>query len=66
MRKYIKIVFILTLLVSSTMYSQGEFPGGNDPNVPVDGGISALVVAGIAYGAKKVRDNNKKKNKNKF
>lgn len=64
MKKYIKTVFILTLLVSSTMYSQTDFPGGDDPNVPVDGGISALVVAGIAYGAKKVRDI--RNNKNKF
>lgn len=65
MKKNIKIIVVLTLLFSSTTYSQADFPGGDDPNVPVDGGISALIVAGIAYGAKKVRDNNKN-NKNKF
>jgi hypothetical protein len=33
-----------------------------DPDVPIDGGISLLVAAGIGYGAKKRRDELKKRN----
>ena len=32
-----------------------------DPDAPIDGGISLLVAAGIGYGAKKARDNRKKR-----
>jgi len=31
-------------------------------DVPVDGGLSLLVAAGIGYGAKKMRDKRKKNN----
>ena len=39
----------------------GSGPGGPPTGtpVPIDGGISALVVAGAAYGIKKLRDRNK-------
>jgi len=39
-------------------------PGGtefDDPDAPLDGGISLLVAAGVAYGYKKMR--NERKNK---
>jgi hypothetical protein len=37
-------------------------PGGGpgDPDVPIDGGISLLIAAGIGYGLKKKRDDAKK------
>lgn len=45
----------------------GGGPGGDDPpvgdppvGVPIDGGAVALLVAGAAYGAKKIKE--KKKN----
>jgi hypothetical protein len=31
------------------------------PPCPVDGGLSVLMVAGVAYGAKKVKDNRNRK-----
>ena len=31
-----------------------------NPNIPIDGGISALLVAGAGYGIKKIYDNKKK------
>lgn len=35
-------------------------PGGDpDTEVPIDGGVSLLVAAGIAYGAKKAYDKRK-------
>lgn len=41
----------------------GNPPVGDDPpvSVPIDGGAIALLIAGSAYGAKKMRE--KKKNK---
>lgn len=30
------------------------------PCIPIDGGISALIIAGAAYGAKKLHDKKKK------
>ena len=35
--------------------------GGGDPGVPIDGGISLLAAAGIAYGAKVVHARRKAK-----
>ncbi len=32
-----------------------------NPNVPIDGGLSALLVAGAGYGLKKIRDKRKEK-----
>lgn len=40
--------------------------GGDDPDIPtipLDGGLSVLLVAGAAYGGKKIRDYRKAKNK---
>ena len=31
-----------------------------NPNIPIDGGISALLIAGAGYGVKKIYDNKKK------
>lgn len=36
-------------------------PGGDpDAEIPIDGGISLLIAAGVAYGAKKAYDKRKK------
>ena len=35
-------------------------PGG-DVDLPIDGGVSILIAAGVGYGIKKVRDERKKK-----
>ncbi len=35
--------------------------GDPDAEAPIDGGLAFLVVAGVGYGVKKVRDNRKKK-----
>ena len=39
--------------------AQGELPAVND--VPIDGGLSVLLAAGVGYGIKKVRDGRKEK-----
>jgi len=33
---------------------------GEDPDAPIDGGVSLLVAAGVGYGIKKVKDSRKK------
>jgi hypothetical protein len=43
----------------------GPPPCWPPPCIPVDGGLSFLLVAGAAYGGKKLYDFNKKKNHNK-
>lgn len=36
---------------------KGNDPGlpGDDPDVPIDGGVSLLLAAGAVYGLKKIR-----------
>ncbi|MBL7684311.1 MAG: hypothetical protein JNK00_13210 [Flavipsychrobacter sp.] len=62
--KQIKLVAANTFIIllwCLTSYAQG--PGFDDDvvdDVPLDGGVSALVIAGAAYGAKKLKDLKKK------
>jgi hypothetical protein len=62
--KQLKIiaVYIFFTLLSATAYAQG--PGFDDDvvdEVPLDGGVSALVIAGVAYGVKKLKEQTKEK-----
>ncbi|MFY7898857.1 MAG: PID-CTERM protein-sorting domain-containing protein [Chitinophagaceae bacterium] len=43
----------------STVQAQIGDAGG-DPDVPIDGGLSLLVAAGVGYGAKKLKEKRKK------
>lgn len=71
-----KLIFIFTILVCGLIFpleAQPPNPGGNNNNnspncfpppcVPIDGGLSWLLVAGMAYGGKKAyefsKDNKK-------
>lgn len=67
MKTYLKSVFTSLLVVGSLnlTYCQPGGGGFGDPvDVPIDGGISFLVSAGVIYGAKKLRDV-KRKHRNK-
>lgn len=58
------LVFILVTTVAciNVVLAQGPPPPPPPPSqIPIDGGVSLLVAAGVAYGAKKVYDNKKKK-----
>lgn len=46
----------LMVLASSPIFAQSC-----NPNVPIDGGLSALLVAGAGYGIKKINDKRKEK-----
>jgi hypothetical protein len=63
---YIVLITFITLSLSQKSLAQND-PNGIDPppdpvDTPVDGGLSILLAAGIAYGAKKGYDNRKKRN----
>ena len=58
-------LFTLLLLCFPLINLLAQGPGGfEEPNpsldVPIDGGLSLLVAAGVGYGIKKVRDDRKK------
>lgn len=57
------ILCLLNLFTSISLFAQGGGPvpdPTNTENVPIDGGISLLAAAGVAYGAKKLHDARKK------
>ncbi len=51
-------ILLMTIIVPAVVNAQPN-PGG-DPDVPIDGGLSLLLAAGVGYGAKKVHDARKK------
>ncbi|MFL9483586.1 PID-CTERM protein-sorting domain-containing protein [Chitinophagaceae bacterium LWZ2-11] len=57
----IQTLFVLVvLLMPALVHAQDSTPGDPDA-APIDGGLSLLVAGGVAYGAKKIRDNRKAK-----
>ncbi|HQW85160.1 MAG TPA: hypothetical protein PK987_11880 [Ferruginibacter sp.] len=50
---YPAVILLLVLLIPTIVFAQGP-PDPND--IPIDGGLSLLLAAGAAYGAKKYRD----------
>jgi hypothetical protein len=62
MKQRILQILAVAIIMSMPILSQAQPGFGDDvDDVPVDGGISLLVAAGIGYGAKKIRDSRKKK-----
>ena len=54
----VTICFIAALVLPSLVHAQPVFD--DDVNdVPIDGGLSLLIAAGVGYGAKKMRDKKK-------
>lgn len=52
------LVLLVMFLPSIVMAQPGD--GGDNPDVPIDGGLGLLLAAGVGYGVKKYRDNLKK------
>jgi len=50
-----KIIFLLPVMIMVVLPALAQGPGG-PPKTPIDGGLSLLLVAGGAYGIKKLRD----------
>lgn len=58
------MVFLLTFTtgVMAQPDGNGEDPPPND--IPIDGGLSLLLAAGVGYGIKKVRDSRRQEKEN--
>ena len=53
------VVIIAFFLVPCWLHAQAPDFGGDDVNdVPIDGGLSLLVAAGVGYGVKKINKRN--------
>ena len=56
----IQILLLLAILfLPSLLHAQPGF-GDDVDDVPIDGGLSLLVAAGVGYGVKKLREKRKK------
>jgi hypothetical protein len=65
-KKHLLISLIALLVgVFNTAFAQNEPPDEEppEPETPIDGGISLLLAAGAAYGAKKIHDFRKEEKK---
>ncbi len=59
---YLPILLLVAILFfPSLLHAQAPPDPGGDPDVPVDGGLSLLLAAGVGYGVKKIHDHRKKK-----
>lgn len=56
------VLFISFIVLPNILMATDPGGGGlDDPDAPIDGGVSLLIAAGVGYGYKKYKDNNKKK-----
>ncbi len=57
------MIFLLAIIsiLSVKGFAQGTLPGDPDDSVPLDGGLSIALVAGISYGAKRLMKSKKDK-----
>jgi len=53
------IAVIAIMCLPTILHAQGPGFGDDTDDVPIDGGLSLLVAAGVGYGAKKIRDKRK-------
>ncbi len=62
MKQIIKsaLIFSAILFVAITTVKADIGDAGGDVDLPIDGGLSLLVAAGVGYGAKKLKDSRKK------
>lgn len=52
----------LPFIVFLTVFALPLLAQKSNPNIPIDGGLSALLAAGAGYGIKKMNDKRKKGN----
>lgn len=58
MKKYISFILML-LIICLPLLSIAQGFGDETDDVPIDGGLSLLVAAGVGYGAKKLKSRKK-------
>lgn len=52
-KKVLSLIAIITI-ISLRAIAQGSLPDDPDEGVPLDGGLSIAIVAGVGYGAKRL------------
>jgi hypothetical protein len=58
-KRDIYITLMLLICIAIPMITLAQGPPDPDDSVPIDGGLSLLVAAGVAYGAKRYRNRKK-------
>ena len=53
------MMVLCCVMVGTHILAQGTIPGDPDNGVPLDGGLSIAIVAGIGYGVKRLTKKNK-------
>jgi hypothetical protein len=65
----IKVLFVFCMFLTASkalsMPGPPLPPAAGGPIIPIDGGISILIAAGVGYGAKKYYDKHKKNKEEK-
>ncbi len=51
----IQTVILLIVLFSPILLNAQPSDPGDDPDVPIDGGLSVLLAAGVGYGIRELR-----------
>lgn len=51
----IQTVILLIVLFSPILLKAEPSDPGSDPDVPIDGGLSVLLAAGVGYGVRELR-----------
>jgi hypothetical protein len=65
-RKFLLSFFTVSLISTLAIAQEDVGDDPDFPDVPLDGGLSLLLVAGAAYGGKKVHDYRKRKDEKTF
>ncbi len=63
-KRYLKILILLLILIVFPLFlstSMGQPPPPPPQDIPIDGGLLALLLAGIGYGGRKIFMEEKKK-----
>jgi len=61
-RYYLTVMLLAVfcfIILPGIGYAQLVDPG-DDPDIPIDGGLSLLIAAGVGYGIKKAKDQRRK------
>ena len=58
----IQTAVLLIVLFSPILLNAQPSDPGSDPDVPIDGGLSVLLAAGVGYGIRELRKNKAEKN----
>ena len=65
MKTKLKCMLVIAMLIGMInllpLAAKAQIFGSEDPDAPIDGGVSVLIVAGVGYGIKKAKENRKKK-----